>query len=255
MRTRTSHIRAMVAGLAFVIFVGMTSTRCAHAVILLEAVRSGQHDEIAGQPGPADDYIVGRDNTGASEVTRNFFVFDLTNIVNEITSAELRLFNPSGSGSFGGYQSPDSAETYTLFELETSLADLGNVTDVSIYEDLGSDTVFGQVSISNADNGQFVEIPLNSDALASLNTSLGSDWGVGGAITTLSQPAGTFEYAFGFTNDSTDNPEWRVLAITTIPEPMSLLVWLLIGLSSAFGIWWRNGNPTRRCEPCPNVSA
>lgn len=200
------------------------------------ATENGQYDD-ADVPDDSGDYIVGRDNNNATELTRSFFVFDLTS-VSGVVGAELRLYNPPGITNFGGYQSPSSQETIAAFDVSTSIASLeGDVSSAGIYTDLGSGTSFGQTDVSSSDNGQYVSISLNSAAVTSLNAASGGKWAVGVSMTTQSESSGTYEYVFGFTgNANTDAGKavWRQLVLR-VPEPTgfgSILLAVLAGFAA-----------------------
>jgi hypothetical protein len=124
-------------------------------------------------------------NAGQGNITtqwRDFFVFDLSAVDRPILGAELRLFNPTS-----GYISPDSTETFTLFDVSTPIAALraNGSGRTDIFADLGSGASFGSQTVSAVDNGHVVSVSLNSPALANLNSSRGSFFAVGGAITTI----------------------------------------------------------------------
>lgn len=209
------------------------------ATTTLQATDNGQYD-LAGDPDDTGDYIVGRDNAGATELTRSFFVFDLAT-VSGVVGAELRLFNPTGVTNFGGYQSPDSQETIGVFDVSTAIASLeGDVSGAGIYTDLGTGTLLGQTNVSSSDNGQYVSIVLSNDAVTAINAASGGKWAVGVSMTTQNQSAGTFEYVFGFTG----NPpaEWRQLVLTT-PEPTGPTS-IVLAFLAAFAAR-RRGGPRR----------
>ena len=121
---------------------------------------------------------------------RDYFTFSLPSATPTIVGAELRLFNPVG------YNSPDTNETYSLFDVASfTAADLDvnrtseNQTGKDIHTDLGNGTVYGTRVVSAADNNTTVVIPLNSNGLAALNAAIGSTISFGGALTTLAGTA------------------------------------------------------------------
>lgn len=144
--------------------------------------------------GAAANYAAGRCDVNppcaSSAVTvRNWFQFNLANVTGRtITGATLFLDNPAGNG----FLSVNPSETYSLFDITTSLNTLGTATGVSIYDDLGTGTSFGSRSMSSADNGTSVAMALNSAALTALSGAQGANFGVGGAIalaTTVPEPS------------------------------------------------------------------
>ena len=126
-------------------------------------------------------------NTGIDEF-RNFFVFDLSGVTAPIASATLRLHNPGGTTQFPnnvGFFSDVGSETYLVNEVSTAIASLlAGTGGVAVFDDLGSGTPFGSITATSAANGTFVEINLNSAAIAALNLASGL-FAFGGSITTL----------------------------------------------------------------------
>jgi hypothetical protein len=166
------------------------------------------------------NYIVGRYDVDY----RNFFVFDLSSVTGTITSATLKLFNPSDRPG-SGYLSPDATETLELYDVSTSIASLTDgTTGVSAFTDLGSGTSFGSTIVSVADNGTFITITLNASALSALNVA-GGLFAIGGAVTTLSGP--DFQYVFG-NSDLNPGTTLELETTTALPTPGTLA---LFGIS------------------------
>jgi hypothetical protein len=149
----------------------------------INAVDSGWIQANGSHTTTNNNYLVGLQGVGNVEF-RNYATFTLSPWPPIIVSAELRLFNPA-------YSSPDPTETYTLFDVSATAADLdttrpvGDATGMSIFNDLGSGTTYGTRVVSPADNNATVVIPLNAAAIAALNASFGSTISFGGVITTL----------------------------------------------------------------------
>ncbi|MFN7934134.1 MAG: BACON domain-containing protein [Bryobacteraceae bacterium] len=115
---------------------------------------------------------------------RNFFTFNLTGLAGKITAAKLRAFNPAT-----GFSSPDASETYSLFDVSTTLNTLITLAGgTAAFNDLGSGTQLGSVSVSASANGTVVEVNLNAAGIAYLN-SVNGTIAIGGAITTLTSGA------------------------------------------------------------------
>jgi hypothetical protein len=95
-----------------------------------------QGDHASDDP----SYLTGRDAAGPDRRTRrSFFVFDVpTDGDLVVVRAELEAHNP-----VGGYQSPDSSETLTLYEVTTPIADLeaGGTGHTAIFDDLGDGSI------------------------------------------------------------------------------------------------------------------
>lgn len=177
--------------------------------------------------------------TGADSIqaTRNYHLFSIPNLApgEVITGAELRITHPSNS-----YDSPDATETVTLYDVSTAGSVLRNPDDTQaltvladIFDDLGGGTVYGSFEGSLSDNGTVESILLNADALSALNLAAGSEWGIGGAITTNGGTTafGVAERVLRGTGASTAATE---LVLTTAVVPVPAAVWLfgsgLLGL-------------------------
>gem|GEM_PF-1463610 len=127
---------------------------------------------------------------------RNYATFAIPATTPSFDTAELRLLNPST-----GYNSVDPTETYSLFDVSTSIANLdttrspGNTTGIAIYNDLGSGVVFGARDLSLNDNGKTVAIELSTNAVTALNARRGTSFSIGGTLTTIvgSTPQSAFE--------------------------------------------------------------
>ena len=192
--------------------------------ITLNTTDRGFYDETGAHFPALTNYVAGTDSTPVQTVHRNFMVFDLTGI-GTILGAQLRLFNP-GEDPFLGYISADASETYAVFDVSTDIPSLLNGTGgVSAFDDLGDGTMYGSVAMSAADNGTFVEITLNGDALTALNSAAGL-FAFGGAVTTLSGAEREFVFGFsGFSGDPADGDTQIVLdTVNPVPEPGTLIL-------------------------------
>jgi hypothetical protein len=151
---------------------------------VLNAVDSGWYSAAGDHFASNPNYIAGLcgatpdpcDNL-VDQVYNDFFVFDLGKEPN-VTSAVLRVWNPST-----GYISSSPSELYKLYDVATNVSDL--MLDASgetgIFDDLGSGTLFGSRVVSAGDEGAFVEITLNADAIDALNHARGN-WAIGGTL-------------------------------------------------------------------------
>jgi uncharacterized delta-60 repeat protein len=159
----------------------------------LSADDSGWYDGSGLHAASNTNYAVGNGAPGGD--IHNFFVFNLATINDGIVSAQLRLLNPSG-----GYLSPDSTETFAVFDVSTPISQLvaGGTGLTAVFNDLGTGTQFGSRTVSAADNDQTVAVDLNAAAIAALNEARGGQVALGGALTTLSGTA--LQYLFGFTS-------------------------------------------------------
>jgi hypothetical protein len=168
-------------------------TGAIESTVSLAAFDSGWYDSTGFHSSANDNYLVGFFDPNEY---RNFFVFDRSTIEGTILSATFSAFNPTS-----GFSSLDASETYSLFDVTTPIAALraGGSGQFATFADLGTGTVFGSRSISNANQGQSVDVTLNASALAALNATSGH-YAIGGALTSIDgiDP----QYLFGFTNGS-----------------------------------------------------
>lgn len=162
-------------------------------------IRDGNGDPIFddnGNPVLANNqdgnYLVGLCGTSdvcrGDDIVRNdYFVFDLSDFADAITSATLQLNQPDdayGIAGLDGYNSASPFLTYTSYDVVTDIATLvgQDTNSVAIYDDLQSGAVYAATIIPATSNGSVIAIDFNGDGLAALNRSLGSRFAVGGSI-------------------------------------------------------------------------
>jgi hypothetical protein len=206
-----------------------------------------------------ENYAVGYDNGDFSpgQTLSDFFVFDLTSVTGDITSATLDLYVPTGGVDGGpGYQSPNSSEEYLLTGTSSSIADLtgsygpGDTMGQGVYGSLGTGTTYADISIDSADQGTTVEIALNAAGLAFLNANEGSEVALSGRNPNV-VPADGLDLFFTYTNPgSTSSAPFPqtptpTLSIATTPEPASPAL-VFAGLAAMFA-----GLRRRRRSPAP----
>ena len=168
-------------------------------VIEIDASDSGWYTH-AGYHGPDNtNYMVGEcapPQCSQSVVFRNFLVFDLTTVAGQILTASLMIENPDD-----GYESADSFETWTVFDVSTPITTLvaGGSGLTDIYDDLGSGTSYGSAIVTPTST--LVTVQLNSVAISTLDATVGGQFGIGGALTTLDTEVNR-EWVFGNANES-----------------------------------------------------
>lgn len=169
-----------------------------------------------------DEYRAGFLNLGLFiTASRNYFVFDLSGLSGQtITSANLELYN-----RLSGYLSPDPSETFALFSVSSAPSDLtiprspGDATGLALFSDLGQGDIYGSVDVTESDEGLFVTVSLNATGLAALQASVGGDFAMGGALTTIPDPpAGPSQLAFVQFIGADPNPFVARLVIETAPQ-------------------------------------
>jgi Tannase-like family of unknown function (DUF6351)/PEP-CTERM motif len=227
----SSCLRAFRFSALFLLFAG------ASPAITINASDSGNYSDSGSHALGDLEYVAGWDNEGLHD----YFVFDLSSLSGTIASATLHVYNPAvcepDCSYTGGYDSPDATETYNLHEVLLPAALVTNsVLNPLIYTDLGDGASFGSHNASAADNGAFIDIPLNAAGIAAAQTWVGvGSFVLGGEVSTLASVLNTREYVFGLT-DPVGFPDYtRQLIITIVPEPGTgaLLAFGLAGIAAA----------------------
>ncbi len=135
----------------------------------------------------------------------NYFTFDLSGISGTITTASFNLFTYTVAGSSVDYQ---------LFDVTSPLSEVhATGTNASVYDDLMTGVSYGSFIYNSSDSGQFRSILLNTDGISALNSAIGGEFGIGGAVT-----------------GGIEGPP------SPIPEPETYAMWLAgLGLLGFFG--------------------
>lgn len=187
------------AGLALLLStVFLASAAKAQSIVTLDPIDRGWYQETGFHITSNTSYLCG-DGRGPScgcsgEDYRNFFLFDLTGMTETIARAYVLLWLPD-AGFVG-----DPSELYELFDVTTDITQLtGGISGTDAHADLGSGVSYGSRIVTAADLGTFVKIPLNRDAVASLNQASGL-LAIGGTIQTLDGSAND-EFLFGDTHN------------------------------------------------------
>lgn len=216
-KTKTLCVGMLVAILALAV----VTQAYGATIISLDAIDRGSYEDDGYHFSGNDNYIVG-DLLETSPVHRNFFVFDLNSVGQQIIGAELQLYNPRYG--YAGFHSVDRFEIYSLFDVSTDLTILRNGSGgVAAFNDLGTGTFYGSYRVSSEDNGETLLIPLNLAAINDLNSTSGSI-ALGGAITSLNSVNDT-EVLFGGSGNA---PSSR-LKLTLIPEPAAIGLLAVVG--------------------------
>ncbi len=200
--------------------------------VTLDATDVGVYDDIGNFGG--NSLTVGWDAPaffGSGTESRHFTVFDLSGVSDPITAAVLRLKEPAG-----GYDSVDSSEDLTVFDVSTAIATLtGGTGGVGVFNDLGAGSSYGSVAIDATNDDSWISITLNAAALADLNAATGS-FAFGGAVTSLTKSNSTGQDELMFF-DAGGTPAPQLVLTTTpsgggggsVPEP-AVVALMLAGL-------------------------
>ena len=222
MRRITRCTSILIALFAFVINCPLATAQ----TVVIPHTDRGQYDNTGFHNPTNPNYVVGDVSFFAPPFHHNFFVFDLSSVVQPIASAKLALFVPSELAG-PGYNSADPSENYELHDVTTSIATLvAGTGGVAAHADLGSGVVYGSRTMTAADMGTVVEITLNPAAIAALDAATGLI-GIGGSLTTLDGVANS-EFTFGSSGSVTDTTELR---ITLVPEPSSAILCFVASLA------------------------
>jgi PEP-CTERM motif len=149
-----------------------------------QASNTGWFNQLGQHSGGNTNYFVG--NFGGNFELRNFFSFNPTG---SFTSASLKIGNAGGIGPTGGFNpGAGTSVTWTLYDLATTIDASQTYSDVSIFNDLGTGVVYGQVTVSAATN--LVTVKLNGAGLSALNAAAnaGTAFNVGGSLSTAVVP-------------------------------------------------------------------
>ena len=174
--------------------------------ITVPAYDMGQYHEGGSHSTPNLNYLVGWSSIKGTY--HNFFVFDLSAISSSVYAVVLRAYNPAT-----GYQSSHASEIWTLFDVDTAISTLLDGSGgVSTFSDLGSGSSYGDVSVTSAADDTFIEVTFNTAGVAEINSALGGNVAIGGALTEIEGPSN--QYLF---SNSDSNPQAELVLYTTTP--------------------------------------
>ncbi|MGC4072121.1 MAG: PEP-CTERM sorting domain-containing protein [Nibricoccus sp.] len=195
----------------------------AHAQIILNSTDRGRYSEFGTHLlADYDSFLTGQ---VATVEFRSFLVFDTSAVTTPVTAAKLRLFLPTNS-----FSSPSATETFKIFDVSTSIPSLSafQFGATSIFNDLGSGVNFGTATLSESNEGSFIEIALNASFLSYINGSANDIFALGGALTSLSGSRDQFAYFGSGTGNASDGRTQLLLwtgstgqidGISAVPEP------------------------------------
>jgi hypothetical protein len=175
--------------------------------VTVNANAFGYWDSTGAHTAGVLSYEVGQSPT-SSNLYNDYFIFNLSGTYPTILGASLNL-------SADNYSSPLSSDTYGLFDVSTPLASLvaTGVGQTNIYNDLGSGVSYGTKTVTASSNGQLLSIPLNAAAVAALNNKRGSQFALGGALTTATGSGA--QYLFAGSGTATDTLQLSLTLLDT----------------------------------------
>lgn len=246
-------IAAVLAG--SMTFVGSTLA----GTVIIPSIERGWITDDGRHSATNNNYV-----TGAVKLTtitperRSFFVFDLSALTQEATTATFRVYNP-----LIGYKSPHTFETLELNPIEKTpltafFTDFAGSSGRSAFADLGSSTIapfasYASMDIQATDLDVFIDIPLNTEALWDINLTINHSplgyFGFGGKLTTLDLSIPADEEVFaksGSPGGPGDGNSVLILSGPKIPEPAALPLMLsaiaMLGLARIRRMFRRQGN-------------
>ncbi len=198
----------------------------------------------------------GRHYTGATNTlsgyfsTRSynsFYVFDLSSLAGTVDTPALRL-------ELENYASFNSTLTFDLFDVSATAAELDgtyiqpDAAGMAIHNDLGSGNIYATRTVSSANTGSILNIPLSALAESAIEGQLGGTFAIGLAVQgPNSSPDYFLRFGYEDTGPKTIQLEFNLTppiipdedppvlpdeSNSATPEPSSLLIWA--GLSWAW---------------------
>ena len=206
------------------------------APVTLDAVDRGNFRSDGRNNAPIENTYTGHASTPRRY--NSFFVFDLASLAGTVDNATLLMeleqyFGPYSTLTFDVF---DVSATAT--ELDTSFA-ASDTNGIAIYNDLGSGNIYATETVSAADVGTTLNIPLSLLAQSNIESQLGGTFAIGVAV----QGPDSGDYYVRFGESGNLVPIQLELELTPpiipsisnpVPEPAS---WIC--LASMCGMIWR----------------
>lgn len=172
--------------------------------VILNAVDQGWYDNTGYHNPDNPNYYAGQ-SASATNLYRNWYVFNVPVFTNSIIHAEL-LINCYNNSS------PHGQETYLVRKVTTSVATLeaGGSGLVGIYNDLGTGAVYSVRSIATNEARQKAIIPLNLTFMNDATAASGSQMALGGSIATLDAINNHNQYLFSSSGGASDDIQLRL---------------------------------------------
>ncbi|MHC4268845.1 MAG: FIMAH domain-containing protein [Planctomycetota bacterium] len=175
-------MKSMSLLLTFVLGLVIVTTTIVEADVTVTAVDKGRYEE-GGFHFDAGFEFAGFDFNHLPEIDerRTFYLFDLPNVGEEVTSAVLRLD--------GALLTENISETLNVWDVTSTIADLTSPhlrlphperdPRPDIFDDLGSGVQYSSLEIDRTLTRPIYEFQLNQAAIQKINDSLGSSFALG----------------------------------------------------------------------------
>jgi len=182
------------------------------ADIILNPIDRGTYTATGAHSPEYHNYVIGSSSSDPDFISNNFFVFDLSGVLEQVISAEFWIES-------NWYISDDPSETFTVYDITGSIPAIRDGSaGLAGFTDMQSGNAYGSIDVSSADNGTMLHIILNTQAIQDINAGLGGQFAIGGTVSTLDMVTPRQEEIFGPTNP--DDPRDGVeLRLTVVPEP------------------------------------
>lgn len=162
-----------------------------------------------------NDYFTG---SNAQGTWRSGYYFDLTSVSGTVIGATLEL---------QAYDYSSSAPSETIEFFDSFWNPATSTADAPSFGDLGSGTSYGAFAIAaGSAPTDLLSFPLNAAAIVDINSSLGSIFRIGGALTSLNGTA--VSGVEGVFLNSSESGVQRLVLTTSVPEPAAVA---MVGLA------------------------
>jgi fibronectin-binding autotransporter adhesin len=181
--------------------------------LTINGFTSGWYDNTGYHQASNPNYSAG-ENSG--RLFRNFFVFGLPVLSNQLVNAQLLL------NSYDNI-SPSGSENYQLYDVTTPLITLTNSASgaMNTYADLGSGAFYGGRDIYVSESGLKTSVPLNNTFLAAAQANSPGNIALGGVLAPL-DPTPNNELLFGYSSAATpsDFRLWLGFLASPVASPV-----------------------------------
>lgn len=147
----------------------ITDNNCMATTITRDHIHRGWWNNAGTHDSTNDNTLTG----DIGNIYNSYFIFDLSGITGTVIAVTLRL-------NLEMYTSPDATETCQVWDVTTPPATLeASGTNVAIFNDLQSGIQYATFTESAGEVNVIKSIPLNAQAVASVQAALGNQYAVG----------------------------------------------------------------------------